>query len=165
VVPVAELEPGDIVRLTPGGRVPVDGVVETGRSDIDRSLLTGESLPVRAGRGMSVSAGEINLTGVLTVRVTAAGADSALHRLAGLVAVAEQARDRYASLADRASRIYAPVVHLLALVAFLVWMVVSGDARLSLNVAVAVLIITCPCALGLAVPAVTATAAANTSSA
>ena len=158
MVPVPELVPGDLIRVLPGTRVPADGVVEAGCSDIDRSLLTGESLPVAVGSGTSVSAGEINLTGALTVLVTAAGADSALHRLASLVAVAEQARDRYASLADRASRIYAPVVHLLAFAAFLAWMAVSGDARLSLNIAVAVLIITCPCALGLAVPAVNAAA-------
>ncbi len=158
MVPVSELKPGDLVRVLPGGRMPVDGVIETGCSDIDRSLLTGESLPVPAGPGAAVGAGEINLSGVLTVRAAAAGADSALHRLASLVAVAEQARDRYTSLADRASRIYAPVVHLLAFGAFLAWIAVSGDVRLSLNIAVAVLIITCPCALGLAVPAVTAAA-------
>ncbi|MEO0990353.1 MAG: heavy metal translocating P-type ATPase, partial [Pseudomonadota bacterium] len=91
----------------------------------------------------------------LTVRVTASGTDSSLSRMAALVAVAERARTRYTSLADRAARAYAPWVHILALVAFLGWLWVSqGDIRLSLNVAVAVLIITCPCALGLAVPAV-----------
>ncbi len=158
MVPVAELERGDLVRVLPGSRMPVDGVIECGCSDIDRSLLTGESLPASVGIGTTVSAGEINLTGVLTVRVKAAGEDSTLQRLAGLVAAAEQARDRYASLADRASRIYAPVVHLLALGSFFAWMAVTGDLRLSLNIAVAVLIITCPCALGLAVPAVAAAA-------
>ena len=158
MVSVAELVPGDLVRVLPGGRMPVDGVVEVGRSDIDRSFLTGESLPASAGIGTTVSAGEINLTGVLTVRVSAAGADSTLQRLASLVVAAEQARDRYATLADRASRIYAPVVHLLALGTFFVWMAISGDVRLSLNIAVAVLIITCPCALGLSVPAVAAAA-------
>ncbi|MCY4240152.1 MAG: heavy metal translocating P-type ATPase [Rhodobacter sp.] len=157
-VPVSELEPGDLVRVLPGDRMPVDGIVEIGRSDTDRSFLTGESVPVPVGDGTTVNAGEINLTGVLTVRVTAAGEDSALRRLADLVAMAERARDRYTSLADRASRIYAPVVHLLALGAFVAWMALSGDMRLSLNIAVAVLIITCPCALGLAVPAVTAAA-------
>jgi len=157
-VPVSVLEPGDLVRVLPGDRMPVDGIVKAGRSDIDRSLLTGESVPVSASEGSTVTAGEINLTGMLTVRVTAAGEDSTLHRLADLVAMAEQARDRYTSLAERASRIYAPVVHLLALGAFLAWMALSGDIRLSLNIAVAVLIITCPCALGLAVPAVTAAA-------
>jgi len=147
------------VRVKPGARVPVDGVITEGQTEIDRSLLTGESLPVFAGPGAQLSAGEVNLTGPLLVRVTAAGEDSSLHRMADLVAVAESSRNRYTSLADRAARIYAPGVHLLSLLAFLGWMVISGgDVRLALNIAVAVLIITCPCALGLAVPAVTTAA-------
>lgn len=158
-VAIADLVPGDIVRVKPGARLPVDGVVVTGQSEIDRSLLTGETLPVYAGQGAELSAGEMNLTGPLDVRVTAAGEDSSLHRMAELVAVAESARNRYTSLADRAARIYAPGVHLLALAAFLGWLAATGgDIRLALNVAVAVLIITCPCALGLAVPAVTTAA-------
>jgi Cu2+-exporting ATPase len=101
----------------------------------------------------------VNLTGPLAVSVTAAGEDSSLHRMADLVAVAESARNRYTSLADRAARVYAPGVHLLSLAAFLGWLWASGgDVRLALNIAVAVLIITCPCALGLAVPAVTTAA-------
>lgn len=108
---------------------------------------------------MALSAGEVNLTGPLAVTVTAAGEDSSLHRMADLVAVAESSKNRYTSLADRAARVYAPGVHLLALAAFLGWLWVSGgDMRLALNIAVAVLIITCPCALGLAVPAVTTAA-------
>lgn len=158
MVPVAELVVGDLVSVVPGARVPADGEVIGGESEIDRSLLTGESLPVAAGPGMQLQAGEMNLTGPLTLRVSAAGKDSSLHRLADLVAMAETARNRYTSLADRAARIYAPVVHLLAAFAFVGWFVASGDARLSLNIAVAVLIITCPCALGLAVPAVTTAA-------
>ncbi|MDJ0826497.1 MAG: heavy metal translocating P-type ATPase [Rhodobacter sp.] len=158
MTPIAELAPGDLVRVLPGARVPVDGVIETGQSEVDRSLLTGESLPVFAGPDACVSAGEVNLTGALTVRVTAAGEDSTLHRLADLVALAETARNRYTSLADKAARVYAPVVHLLALGAFIAWVWISGDVRLSLNIAVATLIITCPCALGLAVPAVTTAA-------
>jgi len=154
LIPVAELGVGDLVRVLPGARIPVDGMIETGNSEIDRSLLTGESLPVFAGQNTPVSAGEINLTGPLIIRVSAAGRDSSLHRLTELVAVAESARNRYTSLADRAARIYAPAVHLLALGAFLAWLAISGDIRLALNIAVAVLIITCPCALGLAVPAV-----------
>ena len=155
----ADLVPGDRVVVRPGGRVPVDGVVETGASELDRSLMTGESLPVFASAGHEVSAGEVNLTGPLTIRVTAAGKETSLHRIADLVAVAEAGRANYNSLADRAARAYAPVVHLMALVAFAAWMWISGgDVRLSLNIAVATLIITCPCALGLAVPAVTAAA-------
>ncbi|TCO71978.1 heavy metal translocating P-type ATPase [Rhodovulum euryhalinum] len=159
IVPIAGIAVGDTVRVKPGARVPVDGVIAEGRSEIDRSLLTGETLPAFAGPGMALSAGEVNLTGPLAVTVTAAGEDSSLHRMADLVAVAESARNRYTSLADRAARIYAPGVHLLALAAFLAWLWISGgDIRLALNIAVAVLIITCPCALGLAVPAVTTAA-------
>jgi len=155
----ADLRPGDIVRVRPGGRIPVDGVVIEGESELDRSLMTGESLPAFAGRDTAVSAGEVNLTGPLLVRVTASGRDTSLHRIADLVAVAESGRANYSSLADRAARAYAPVVHLLALGAFAAWMWISGgDLRLSLNIAVATLIITCPCAMGLAVPAVTTAA-------
>ncbi len=154
-VPIAELRVGDVVLVRPGGRIPVDGVVVGGTSELDRSLLTGESLPVWTGPDAVVSTGEVNLTGPLMVRVTAAGKDSSLHRMADLVAIAESAKNRYTSLADRAAQIYAPAVHLLALMTFIGWMMASaGDVRLSLNIAIAVLIITCPCALGLAVPAV-----------
>lgn len=154
LVALADLTIGDLVRVRPGARMPVDGEIVEGTSEIDRALLTGESLPVWAGVGTPVAAGEINLTGPLLVRVTAAGRDSSLHRMADLVATAENARNRYTSLADRAARVYAPLVHVLAGSAFLGWMWHTGDVRLSLNIAVAVLIITCPCALGLAVPAV-----------
>ncbi len=158
VTPIAELAIGDRVVVKPGARVPVDGVVEVGTSEIDRALLTGESLPVFAGPDSDVAAGEQNLTGPLTVRVTARGEDTRLHKIADLVALAETARNRYTSLADRAAAAYAPGVHLLALFAFAGWMIASGDMRLSINIAIATLIITCPCALGLAVPAVTTAA-------
>ncbi|MDR5652237.1 heavy metal translocating P-type ATPase [Ruixingdingia sedimenti] len=154
-VPVAELAVGDLVLVRPGGRVPVDGVVTAGTSEIDRSLLTGESLPAFAGPETPVSAGEVNLTGPLTVRVTAAGKDTSLHRMADLVAIAESARTRYTSLADRAARAYSPLVHILSFSAFGWWMwQTGGDVRHAINISAAVLIITCPCALGLAVPAV-----------
>lgn len=158
-VAIAELAVGDIVRVKAGARVPVDGVVAMGQSEIDRSLLTGESLPVFAGEGSVLSAGEVNLTGPLEVRVTAAGEDTSLHRMADLVAIAESSKNRYTSLADRAAKLYAPGVHILALVSFLGWLAYTmGDVRQATNIAVAVLIITCPCALGLAVPAVTTAA-------
>ena len=154
LVPVAELSVGDLVRVLPGDRMPVDGIVSEGESEIDRSILTGESLPVSVAPEQSVNAGEVNLTGPLVVKVTAAGKDTSLHRMADLVAMAESSRNRYTSLADKAARIYAPLVHILAFAAFVGWYWFSGDMRLSVNIAVAVLIITCPCALGLAVPAV-----------
>ena len=159
VVPVANLVVGDVVLVRPGGRMPVDGEVIAGKSEIDRSLLTGETLPVFAGQGVIVSAGEVNLTGPLQVRVTAAGKDSSLHRMADLVANAESARTRYTTAAERAASAYAPTIPILSFGAFLVWMYLSGgDLRLSMNIAVASLIITCPCALGLAVPAVVTSA-------
>ena len=154
LVAVAEIVPGDLVLVRPGGRMPVDGVVTLGTSEVDRAILTGETVPVFAGPGSVVSAGETNLTGPLTLRVTQAGRDSSLHRMADLVAAAEAARHRYTTLADRAARIYAPAVHMLSFGAFAVWLGLTGDARLAVNIAAAVLIITCPCALGLAVPAV-----------
>ncbi len=150
---------GDLVLVRPGGRMPVDGVVVDGASEVDRSLLTGESLPVFAGPGTAVSAGEVNLTGPLTLRVTAAGKDSSLHRMADLVAVAEGAKTRYTSLADRAAKLYSPLVHILSFSAFGYWMwATGGDVRYAINISAAVLIITCPCALGLAVPAVVTSA-------
>ena len=156
--PVAQLRVGDLVLVKPGGRMPVDGVIAEGRSEIDRSMLTGETLPVVRGPGDSLSAGEINLTGPITLRATAVGRDTSLHQMAELVAIAESGRSRYTSLADRAAKLYAPGVHILAGLAFLGWLAWSGDMRVALNIAAAVLIITCPCALGLAVPAVTTAA-------
>ncbi len=157
-VSVGSLAVGDLIRVRPGGRMPVDGEIVEGTSELDRSLLTGETLPVHAAPGQSVSAGEVNLTGPLTLRATAVGRDTSLHRMADLVAIAESGRSRYTSLADRAAKLYAPGVHILSALAFLGWLAYSGDLRIALNIAAAVLIITCPCALGLAVPAVTTAA-------
>ncbi|WP_435257576.1 heavy metal translocating P-type ATPase [Thioclava sp. FR2] len=152
---IGDIQVGDLVLVRPGGRMPVDGEIVEGTSEIDRSLLTGESLPVFGGPGMAVSAGEVNLTGPLTLRVTAAGRESSLHRMADLVAVAESARTKYTSLAERAASWYSPLVHLLSFSAFGFWMwKTGGDLRFAVNISAAVLIITCPCALGLAVPAV-----------
>ena len=157
-VPVAQLAVGDLIRLRPGGRLPVDGVIVEGQTELDRAMLTGETVPVFAGPGQAVCAGEVNLTGVLTVRATAVGQDTSLHRMADLVAIAESGRSRYTSLADQAAKLYAPGVHILSGLSFLGWYLYTWDLRTALNIAAAVLIITCPCALGLAVPAVTTAA-------
>lgn len=158
IVDVADLKVGDEIVVALGCRIPTDGQIIDGSSDLDRSFITGETAPIAAGPGQQVYAADVNLTGPLTVRVDAVAEDSSLRRIANLVAMAETARHRYASLADRAAQIYAPLVHVLALIAFLGWFAGTGDARLAVNIAVAVLIITCPCALGLAVPAVTTAA-------
>lgn len=157
-VAVSALTPGDLILVRPGGRMPVDGQIVAGQSELDRSLLTGETLPVFAAAGQMVSAGEVNLTGPLTIRATAVGEDTSLHRMADLVAIAESGRSRYTSLADKAAKLYAPGVHILSALSFVGWYIYSGDLRTALNIAAAVLIITCPCALGLAVPAVTTAA-------
>ncbi|WP_108484919.1 heavy metal translocating P-type ATPase [Oceaniglobus ichthyenteri] len=157
-VPIADVALGDILHIPAGMRVPTDGIVTRGHTTLDRGLVTGESAPVAAGVGDTVVAGEVNLTGTLEMRVTAVGADTTLRRMAAMVEVAESARNKYSGLADRAAAVYAPVVHIMALVALLGWWMYSGDLRLSLNIAIAVLIITCPCALGLAVPAVSTAA-------
>src|SRR6056297_3047960 len=157
-VPASELAIGDLIRVRPGGRMPVDGDIVDGQSELDRSLLTGETRPIYAGPGATVSAGEVNLTGPLTIRASAVGRDTSLHRMADLVAVAESGRSRYTSLADKAAKLYAPGVHILSALAFAGWFVYTLDLRTALNIAAAVLIITCPCALGLAVPAVTTAA-------
>jgi Cu2+-exporting ATPase len=157
-VPVADLRVGDRVLVRPGARAPVDGRIVFGTSEVDRSALTGETMPVLRAAGDAMSAGEVNLTGPLTLEAAAVGTDTSLHQLAALVAVAESGRSRYTSLADRAAKLYAPGVHILAALSFLGWLIWSADMRVSLNIAAAVLIITCPCALGLAVPAVTTAA-------
>jgi Cu2+-exporting ATPase len=147
--------PGMLVQLLPGDRIPVDGLIESGEADIDAALLTGEAIPVRASKNSPVHAGTVNLNGSLVIRVSAVGADTVLAGIVRLVEAAEQGRARYVRLADRVSRVYAPVVHLLALATFLGWWLVGGSqVWVALMAAVAVLIITCPCALGLAVPAV-----------
>ena len=159
MVDFADLAIGDLIQVLPGGRIPVDGKITDGISQIDRSLLTGESRLSDATTGTSVTAGEVNMTGPLTIRATTVGSDTTLRKMVTMVDEAEAVRNRYTAVADKAAAIYAPAVHLLALFAFIGWMLYSADLRLSLNIAVAVLIITCPCAMGLAVPAVSTTAA------
>lgn len=154
-VPVGAIAVGDIVVVRPGANIPVDGDVLTGQSEVDRSFMTGETIPVLARPGTSLYAGEINLSGVLHLRAKAVGADTELRRISDLVAIAEGGKSKYSTLADRAVQLYAPGVHILSVVAAAGWYVYTQDLRLALNIAAAVLIITCPCALGLAVPAVT----------
>lgn len=157
-VPASDLRMGDIVLVPTGSRVPIDGVLLSASALMDRSILTGESAAVTLQSGATLQAGEINLTAPLRLRSICDGTDTSLRRMAALVETAENARNGYTALADRAARIYAPAVHGLALAAFTGWWFATGDLRFAINVATAVLIITCPCALGLAVPAVSTAA-------
>jgi len=154
VVPIAAVKTGDIVLLRPGERATVDGAVIEGRSKIDQSLITGETLPVKAGPGTAVYAGTLNLSGALRVRVSAAAEGTLLAEISRLLDNAVQARSRYVQLADRASRLYAPVVHAAALLTMLGWAAYGASWHDAIVTAISVLIITCPCALGLAIPAV-----------
>ncbi|MDQ1186001.1 cation-translocating P-type ATPase [Agrobacterium larrymoorei] len=156
---IAELAPGDVVLVAAGERVPVDGVIITGSSDLDMSIVNGESVARIVQPGDSVQAGTLNLTGPLTLKATALARDSFLAEIIGLMEAAEGGRARYRRLADRAAQYYSPVVHILALVSFIAWGVFGGDWKQAMLIAIAVLIITCPCALGLAVPVVQVVAA------
>jgi Cu2+-exporting ATPase len=147
------LAPGMRMLVAAGERLAADGVIEQGSSSLDVSLLTGESAPQTRGVGDRVEAGTLNLYAPLTVRITAAGADTSLADIAWLMEQAAQSRSRYVRIADRAARYYAPAVHTLALLSFGGWLLAGAGWHQALLIAAAVLIITCPCALGLAVPA------------
>ncbi len=157
--PMADIAAGMRIMVSPGEKVPVDGRIVEGYSDLDRSLVTGEAAPDPVGPGAPVEAGTMNLTGPLKIEVIAAGDDTVLAEIVDLMTAAEQGRARYVRLADRAARIYAPLVHLAALTTFCGWLWWDGNLNHALLTAIAVLIITCPCALGLAVPAVQVVAA------
>lgn len=158
-LPVAEIKPGMTILLAAGERVPVDAVVTQGLSELDVSLVTGESVPQPAQPGAELRAGTLNLTGPLTITASAAANDSFLAEMLRMMEAAEQGRSTYRRIADRASALYAPVVHLTALLTLIGWMFIEGDWHHAITIAVAVLIITCPCALGLAVPMVQVVAA------
>ena len=148
----AELAPGMRLLVAAGEAFAADAVVEAGQSNVDRALITGENLPVPVAPGGAVLAGTINLDAPLTVKITAAVADSVIADIARMMATATQSKSRYVRIADRAARLYAPAVHSLAALSFVGWMLAGAGWHEALLIAVAVLIITCPCALGLAVP-------------
>ena len=158
-LPLDEIEPGNAILLAAGDRIPVDGVIEHGNSEVDTSLVSGESVPQPVRPGTAVQAGSMNLTGPVRMRATARAEQSFLAEMVRMMEAAEGGRARYRRLADRAAALYSPVVHGIALLSFLGWLLASGDWHASITIAIAVLIITCPCALGLAVPIVQVVAA------
>jgi Cu2+-exporting ATPase len=155
-----EVHAGERVLVAAGERIGVDGAVVSGRSSLDESLLTGETLPRAVGPGAQVHAGTLNRDAALIVEARASGAGTLLAAIVRLMEQAEQSRSRFVALVDRLSRWYTPVVHVLAVGTFLLWWGWVGIVwQQALVYAVAVLIITCPCALGIAVPAVQVAAA------
>ncbi|WP_421694670.1 heavy metal translocating P-type ATPase [Aestuariivirga sp.] len=153
-LPARDLKAGMTVAVAAGDRLPADGIIRDGTSDMDRSLLTGETAPETVRPGSTVHAGELNVTAPITVEITAAGNDTFLSELVRLMSAAEQGQSRYIRIADRLARFYSPAVHTLAATTLISWLVLGNGWHNSIMAAVAVLIITCPCALGLAVPAV-----------
>jgi len=160
VVAPTEICAGVTVLVSAGERIPVDGTVAGGTSDLDTAPITGESVPRAVRPGDRVLAGTVNVTGPLRIVAESVGEGTVLAEILRLVEAAEQGRARYVALADRVARLYAPAVHSLALVTFLGWyLVLDAGLQGALLNAIAVLIITCPCALALAVPAVQVAAA------
>jgi Cu2+-exporting ATPase len=153
-VPAAALAPGDRLLIKAGERVPADGVVISGTSELDESLITGETGRRPIAAGATVYSGSMNYSGALTMRVTAAGAGTLIDEVERLLEKAVAARSRYLRLADRAARLYAPMVHLTAALTLIGWLVAGASLHDAVITAIAVLIITCPCALALAIPAV-----------
>ena len=152
-VPLAELRVGDVLRVRPGERVPADGAITEGQSQVDESMLTGEPLPVAKGPGDGLTGGSINGEGLLTLRVSAVGHESVLSRIIRLVEDAQAAKAPIQRLVDRVAEVFVPVVMALALLTGLAWAWQGAGYEQALIHAVAVLVIACPCALGLATPA------------
>lgn len=151
-IPVKDLLPGDIFLVRPGEKIAVDGEVVEGRSAVDTSLLTGESVPVEVEVGDAVVGATVNTSGSLTVRATRVGADTVLAQMSRTVAEAQSTKAPIARLADRVSAVFVPIVIGLALATLVVWLLVTGDLNAAFTAAVSVLVIACPCALGLATP-------------
>ncbi|MCY7305604.1 MAG: heavy metal translocating P-type ATPase [Rhodoferax sp.] len=151
-LPIAQVRREDVVVVRPGERVPVDGVVVEGASEVDESLITGESLPVAKHTGDRVTGGAVNAEGLLLVRTTAIGAETTLARIVRLVESAQARKAPIQRLVDKVSEVFVPVVLVVALVTLLTWGLMAGDWEAAILNAVAVLVIACPCALGLATP-------------
>ena len=151
-VDVDSILPGQVLRVRPGESIPVDGVVLEGSSAVDESALTGESIPVEKTAGDTVNAATVNRTGSFAFRATRVGADTSLAKIIQLVEDANATKAPIARMADKVAGVFVPVVFVISVVTFVVWMALTGSMKEALTSAVAVLVISCPCALGLATP-------------
>ena len=152
LIPIGALGVGEIFMVRPGETIATDGVVVEGQSAVDRSMVTGESIPIEISVGDTVTGGTLNSNGRLVVRATRIGRDTVLSQMARLVEKAQDGKAPIQRLADRVSSVFVPIVMSLSLATLVGWLVISGDAQKSFQAAVSVLIIACPCALGLATP-------------
>ncbi|HEV3503692.1 MAG TPA: heavy metal translocating P-type ATPase, partial [Actinomycetes bacterium] len=152
MVPVEQVVAGDLLKVRPGEKIPTDGEVVAGASAVDESMLTGESVPVEKAPGDPVTGATVNTSGVVTVRATRVGAETALAQIVRLVEEAQASKGHIQRLADRVAGVFVPAVMAVALATFAGWALLAGDPQAGLVAAVAVLIISCPCALGLATP-------------
>lgn len=152
--PLENIVEGDVLRIRPGEAVPIDSIIQSGKTSIDESMLTGEPLPVEKGAGDPVTGGTLNKNGTLTVRAQRVGADTMLARIVAMVSAAQRSRAPIQGLADRVASYFVPTVVLVAVIAFIAWMVFGPSPAFVFAIvsAVSVLIIACPCALGLATP-------------
>ena len=153
-IPTTYIAPGDRLLIASGERVPADGMITTGSTCLDAALVTGETALQSVEVGDPVYSGTINCGAPITIEVLKASTDSFLANIARMVEAGQQTQARYVRLADRAARAYVPIVHILALLTFVSWLLIGGTLRTAILNAITVLIITCPCALGLAVPTV-----------
>ena len=152
-VPVEEVQVGDLIRVKPGEKVPVDGVVTEGNSTVDESMLTGESIPVSKAVGDEVIGASLNKTGSFILKATKIGKDTALSQIIQLVEQAQGSKAPIAKLADKVSGVFVPIVIVLALVSGLAWYFLGQESWVfALTITISVLVIACPCALGLATP-------------
>lgn len=151
-IPATAVAVGDVVVVRPGERLPVDGTVISGHSEVDESLLTGESMPVAKTAGAKVTGGSINGAGLLRIRATAVGDDSTLSRIIALVEGAQARKAPVQHLVDRVAGVFVPVVVAISVATFLGWWLIAGDFAAAVIAAVSVLVIACPCSLGLATP-------------
>ncbi len=153
-VPLDSVHPGDLLRVRPGEKIPVDGSVVEGRTSVDESMLTGEPLPVEKAAGAKVSGGTVNTTGGIVMKAERVGSETILAQIVNLVAQAQRSRAPIQALADKVAAWFVPSVLVVAVVTFAAWMIWGPEPRLAFAItnAVAVLIIACPCALGLATP-------------
>ena len=152
IIPVEQLRVGDIVVIKPGSKVPMDGIVTSGSSSVDESMLTGESIPVEKQESDEVIGGSINYNGVLYVKITRTGEDTTLSKIIKLIEDAQGKKAPIAKIADKVAGYFVPVVIAIAVVAAIVWLILGYEFAFVLKIFVSILVIACPCALGLATP-------------